>query len=138
MIGRIQMIEAELAQIRVDAYIRAGIPLPSQSTRMARLIETASITFNVSVGAMTGAIRSGPMVRARFAVMWVARELFGFSTPVIGRALGNRDHSTVLNGLKRAEELRIEDSDFREITDGLVTVFTPKLLQEPENVASSH
>jgi chromosomal replication initiation ATPase DnaA len=67
------------------------------------------------------------MVRARFAVMWVARELFGFSTPVIGRSLGNRDHSTVLNGIKRAEELREDDDDFREITDGLIAIFTPKL-----------
>jgi chromosomal replication initiation ATPase DnaA len=138
MIERIGMIESELGRLRVDAYIRAGIPLPGQSSRMARLIETAATTFNISVGSLTGAIRSGPMVRARFAVMWVARELFGFSTPVIGRALGNRDHSTVLAGLKRAEELRREDDDFRAITDCMVAIFTPKQTEEAENAPSSH
>jgi hypothetical protein len=33
MIERIQ-IEDELARLRVDAYIRAGIPLPGRATRM--------------------------------------------------------------------------------------------------------
>jgi chromosomal replication initiation ATPase DnaA len=138
MIERIAMVEAELARLRVDAYMRAGIPLPGQSQRMGRMIEVAAITFNVSVGAMTGAIRSGPMVRARFAVMWAARQLYGYSTPVIGRALGNRDHSTVISGIKRAEELREKDQDFREITDGLIAAFTPKLREEAENAPSSH
>jgi chromosomal replication initiation ATPase DnaA len=57
---------------------------------------------------------------------------------VIGRALGNRDHTTVLNGLKRAEEWRESDRDFREITDGLIAVFTPKITEEAENGPSSH
>lgn len=137
-IERIQAIEGELARLRADAYVRAGIPMPAENARMKRLVEMAAVTFNVPPATITGPIRSRKYVQARFAVMWVAREVFALSTPVIGRALGNRDHSTVLAGLSRCEEWRDADPDYREITDRLLAIFQPKQAKEAEHAASSH
>jgi chromosomal replication initiation ATPase DnaA len=36
--------------------------------------------------------------------MWEIRQRTILSTPQIGRALGNRDHTTVLHGIKRHEK----------------------------------
>ncbi|MEO7470280.1 MAG: helix-turn-helix domain-containing protein [Sphingobium limneticum] len=63
-----------------------------------------------------GRRRDGRFVRARAAVVWVARKLGVGSTTKIGVALG-RDHSTVLTALSKAEILRQRDEAFKRLTD---------------------
>lgn len=74
--------------------------------------------FGVSRAELLGDGRHGYVTRARFAAAWIARRRHGYSTPRIGRAL-NRDHSTILNAIRRCEELRASDPDYRKITDKL-------------------
>ena len=50
--------------------------------------------------------------------MFLAKNLTTKSLPDIGRAF-NRDHTTVLHGIKAVEDLRAEDPAFREETDDL-------------------
>jgi chromosomal replication initiation ATPase DnaA len=138
MIESIARIEEQLAQLRVDAYVRAGIPLPGQCERMARLLEAAASTFNMSTGVLAGANRAKRFCRARFAVMWVAREVWGFSTPVIGRSLGDRDHTTVLSGLKRCEAWREDEPEYRDVTDRLAALFQPKQPDQEATDATRH
>lgn len=136
-IDRIAAIEGELTRLRFEAYVRAGLPLPTECGRIKRMVHTAARIFDVSPGAITGPIRSGKFVRARFAVMWAAREIYGLSTPHIGRHMGGRDHTTVLGALKRAEQLRDTDEDYRSQTDALVALFRPKS-EEAENGPRNH
>lgn len=139
-IERISTIEAELKILRAEAYRRAGIPLPSENKQIGRVIEFASVSFAVPEGAILGPTRSERVCRARFAIAWVAHQAFGCSSTVIGRALGDRDHSTVLSSLKRAGELREQDEEYREMTDRLLALVTPKRTyqEEAENAPSSH
>jgi hypothetical protein len=137
MIERIQMVEDELSRLRVDAYMRAGIPLPGQSSRMGRLIEVTAITFNVSVGALTGAIRGadgpGPL-RRHVGGSRAVRLLDAGDRP---RARQSRPHDGAQRHQARRGAARGRP-DFREITDGLIAVFTPKVQEEAENAPSSH
>jgi chromosomal replication initiation ATPase DnaA len=139
-IERIASIESELRTLRADAYRRAGIPLPSENRQIGRIIEFAGVAFSVSDGAILGPTRAERVCRARFAIAWVAREAFGISSVVIGRALGDRDHATILNAQRRAEEWRAEDEDYRDVTDRLLALMIPKKSQEEEaeNAATSH
>jgi chromosomal replication initiation ATPase DnaA len=139
-IERIATIEAELKMLRVEAYRRAGIPLPSSNQKVWRIIEFAGVAFSVSEGAILGPTRAARIVRARDAVAWVAKEAFGTSSVDIGRALGERDHSTILTAQRRAEALRATDEGFRDATDRLLALVIPKKSQEEEgeNVPSSH
>jgi hypothetical protein len=73
-------------------------------------------------GAILSAGRKPEAVRARFAAIWGGRVLLGMGWSAIGRRIG-RDHSTVLDGFHRAEVLRIQDADFRDLTDRLVRAF---------------
>lgn len=51
--------------------------------------------------------------RARQEVMWLARRLpCQPSLPQIGRALGGRDHTTILHGI-RAHQARLEGREYR-------------------------
>jgi chromosomal replication initiation ATPase DnaA len=138
-IERINAIETELRQLRVQAYRSAGIPLPSENKQIGRIVQFAAVAFGVSDGAILGPTRSERICRARFAIAWVAQNGFGLSSTVIGRALGDRDHSTVLAAIKRANGWRETDAEYREITDGLLALVVPKKnSEEAENAASSH
>lgn len=136
-IERIATIESELAMLRVEAYRRAGIPMPSTIERLSRLVELAAVAFNVTPTALRGNSRAKQFVRARWAVMWVATNVHGFGSSEIGRALGHKDHSTVLYGVHQADALRGTDEDYRQLTDHLFAIVTPKTQAEEATHAPS-
>jgi len=53
--------------------------------------------------------RSRSVARPRQVAMYLCKQLTTRSLPEIGRKFGNRDHTTVLHGVKRIEELRAGD-----------------------------
>lgn len=66
------------------------------------VIAEAANAFGVSVDDLTGDSRQFPLVRYRHVAMAAARS-FGHSFPVIGRAFGGRDHTTVIHGVRKVE-----------------------------------
>ena len=48
--------------------------------------------------------------------MWLCKQMTSRSLPEIGRRFGGRDHTTVMHGVKRVEELKTIDS---QISDDL-------------------
>lgn len=65
---------------------------------------------------MTERGNSRDLTRARHAAMYLARRLTGKSTTVIGRAF-DRDHTTVMNGIERAQNAFRHDPAFRSLID---------------------
>lgn len=53
--------------------------------------------------------RSRIVARPRQMAMTIAKELTSLSLPDIGEAFGGRDHTTVLHGCKKINELRMSD-----------------------------
>ena len=72
--------------------------------------------FGVPFGAMTERGNTRDLTRARHAAMYLARRLTDKSTTVIGRAF-DRDHTTVLNGIERAQDTFRRDPAFRLLID---------------------
>ena len=52
---------------------------------------------------LKSASRSTEFTQPRFEVCWLAKQLTNMSLPAIGRGLGGRDHTTVMNGINRVE-----------------------------------
>ena len=129
-VDQVAMLENQLARLKAETHMRAGLPVPPKCGRMAAIIESASLLFKVSRPEILGESRRQKLVRARAAVSWVADQSAGYSSVRIGRDMGGRDHSTILSQLKKAETLRQDDDDFREATDTLLAWFTPKAEQE--------
>lgn len=81
-----------------------------------------------AVGSVTGFGRSEllserrhiELAHARFAIYWLAQQMTSLSLVAIGRAFGDRDHSTVSYGIERAEQLRASDETFRLTTDAIL------------------
>lgn len=71
-----------------------------------KLVAIACKEAEVTKSELVGASRESHVVHARWSIMLGLRRA-GLSTPEIGRLLGNRDHSTVLHGIRKAAEVRL-------------------------------
>jgi hypothetical protein len=82
------------------------VPLPAPSTareiddQALRVVERVAGERGISLAELRSTSRSPRLVRARWAAMTAARSETDASLPQIGRIL-NRDHTTVLHGLRR-------------------------------------
>lgn len=86
------------------------------AARTDDIIHRAAQSVGEKADDIKGPCRQPHIVRARWAVMLALREA-GWSTPRIGRALNNRDHTTVRHGLLKGAELRATDSKFAAVCD---------------------
>ena len=73
--------------------------------------------FNIRLGDMYSARRARNVARPRQVAMYLAKQLTSRSLPEIGRKFGGRDHTTVMHGVKRVEQLRETDAAFAEDVD---------------------
>jgi chromosomal replication initiator protein len=62
--------------------------------------------FGLSQSSLTGPSRAAAPLRARQLAIYLCREMTDLSLPQIGRLFGGRDHTTVLNAIRRVEERR--------------------------------
>lgn len=67
---------------------------------------------NVTADDLKSGDRRREIVTPRFEVYWLAHRLTPLSLPQIGRALGGRDHTTVLNGVHRVENAMSEGGTY--------------------------
>jgi hypothetical protein len=83
-------------------------------TPISLIIDIVSRRLGVPRALMLGDVRVAHVVRARHTAIWLARRITGASTTVIGRAFGQRDHTTVLHALKKMDALLERNSSFAE------------------------
>lgn len=76
------------------------------------LLEAWAGECDVTYKALVGPGRSKEIVRARHVAAHILHVHVGLSLVETGSELGGRDHSTVINGLRRAREL-LEDDELR-------------------------
>jgi chromosomal replication initiation ATPase DnaA len=80
---------------------------PAPSVR--RIINATARLHGLAAADLTGPSRRRQMAWARGVAMYLARTLTGQSLQSIGRAFGDRDHTTVLHGIRVTEERRSRD-----------------------------
>lgn len=92
--------------------------------RVRSILRLASVAFALPVADIVGASRYKGYARARFAIAWVERQCHRpASYPQIAHVLGGRDHSTIVQAVKRAAALRAAEPEFRQVTDQLLAFF---------------
>ncbi len=70
--------------------------------------------FNLRLSDMLGPKRTRTIARPRQIAMYLSKELTSRSLPEIGRRFGGRDHTTILHGVRKVEEMRSSDSQLNE------------------------
>ena len=91
--------------MRIASYILADLINNSQKPPVtaARIIELTGEMFGLEVEQITGGSRRRPLVDARQVAMYVTRSVTDLSFPDIGRAFGDRDHTTVMHAVRKIE-----------------------------------
>ncbi len=70
--------------------------------------------YNIRLSDMIGPKRVRTFARPRQVAMYLCKQLTSRSLPEIGRRFGGRDHTTVMHGVRRIEELRLQDGQIDE------------------------
>ncbi len=91
--------------LRVAAFVLSDLINNSQKPPVTidRIIEITGETFGITSELITGDSRRRPLVEARQVAMYVARNMTDLSFPDIGRAFGDRDHTTVMHAVRKIE-----------------------------------
>jgi chromosomal replication initiator protein len=75
----------------------------AQATSVEEIQQRVAEGYGISRAELIGSSRAATPLRARQVAIFLTRELTDLSLPQIGRLYGGRDHSTVLNSVRRLE-----------------------------------
>jgi chromosomal replication initiator protein len=78
---------------------------PSLEGVLSAVAEEAGVT----VSEICSDTKLRNIARPRQAAYWIANRRFGYSLLCIGEAIGNREHSTVLRGVRKIDRLISEE-----------------------------
>ncbi|HET8813843.1 MAG TPA: chromosomal replication initiator protein DnaA [Solirubrobacterales bacterium] len=86
----------------------------SRPTSVEEIQQQVAQSFGISRAELVGSSRAATPLRARQVAIFLTRDLTDLSLPQIGRLYGGRDHTTVLNSLRRVEASLDEGGDLAE------------------------
>jgi chromosomal replication initiator protein len=98
----------------------------SEPTTVEQIQQQVATVFGISRAELVGGSRAATPLRARQVAILLTREATDLSLPQIGRLYGGRDHSTVLNSLRRAETSLSENGDLaRQVAELRSSIHSP-------------
>lgn len=85
----------------------------------ARVIDVVAAYYGLRPRDLTGPSRQRQVTRARQVAMFLVRQELRHSLPEIGRAFGDRDHTTVLASVNKIDGLRASDAGVQAVVSRL-------------------
>jgi len=83
------------------------------SVSTSRIIACVADEFGLMHGELKNGRRERCVVNARFLAQWLCKQLTPHTLTAIGGDFGGRDHTTVLNGIDRADYMLRHDGTYR-------------------------
>jgi len=108
LVGR--EITLELTQDCLSDVLKAS----DRKVTVEEIQRKVSEHYNIRLSDMIGPKRVRTYARPRQIAMYLAKQMTSRSLPEIGRRFGGRDHTTVMHGVKRIEELMALDSQIAD------------------------
>jgi chromosomal replication initiator protein len=87
---------------------------PTRKLTIDNILNTVAEYFGLRMDDLTGRRRTRAISVPRQVGMYLARELTDLSFPQIGEELGGRDHTTIMHGHEKIEELFDKDEEMRQ------------------------
>ncbi len=115
-IERTNTISIELAQKALKEIIST---LPQRNITISVIIDEVEKYYHLSAGSLRTKKRSNDVAYPRHIAMYLAREVLNESYPRIGEEF-NRDHSTVMNAVKKVRENLSGDKELADKLQDLV------------------
>ncbi|MCC6137993.1 MAG: chromosomal replication initiator protein DnaA [Bdellovibrionaceae bacterium] len=127
----IRELEGNLNKVKMFSELQ-GLPINLDLTKKVLAVHDDSTTitideiqrlvaehYKIRVVDLKSKSRNKPIVTARQMAMHFIKHQLDKSLVDIGRAFGSRDHTTVLNALRRIDSQLLEDSDLKKDFDEL-------------------
>ena len=108
LVGR--EITLDLAQECLADILRAS----DRKVTIEEIQRKVAEHYNVRLSDMIGPRRMRTIARPRQIAMYLAKHLTSRSLPEIGRRFGGRDHTTIMHGIRKIEELMATDSQLSD------------------------
>ena len=108
LVGR--EITLELAQDCLADILRAS----DRKVTVEEIQRKVSEHYNIRLSDIIGLKRVRTIARPRQVAMYLAKQLTSRSLPEIGRRFGGRDHTTVMHGVRKIEDLKSIDNQIAE------------------------
>ncbi|WP_299082210.1 chromosomal replication initiator protein DnaA [uncultured Ruegeria sp.] len=108
LVGR--EIDMELTQDCLADVLRAS----ERKISVEEIQRKVSDYYNIRLSDIIGPKRLRSYARPRQVAMYLCKQLTSRSLPEIGRRFGGRDHTTVMHGVRRIEELKVTDGQIAE------------------------
>ncbi len=108
LVGR--EINLELTQDCLADILRAS----DRKITVEEIQRKVSDHYNIRLSDLIGPKRLRTFARPRQIAMYLSKQLTSRSLPEIGRRFGGRDHTTVMHGVRRIEELKVKDNQIAE------------------------
>lgn len=89
------------------------------------ILFSVAARFGVTLAELHSADRHKRIARARHVAMWLMRQ-GGMSYPEIGRAIGNRDHTTVMSAVRKVEAGLEAEPQWRATLEAMLHRETPR------------
>ncbi|UWQ53971.1 chromosomal replication initiator protein DnaA [Leisingera caerulea] len=108
LVGR--EVDMDLTQDCLADVLRAS----ERKITVEEIQRKVSEYYNIRMSDIIGPKRLRSYARPRQVAMYLCKQLTSRSLPEIGRRFGGRDHTTVMHGVKRIEELKLTDGQIAE------------------------
>ncbi len=108
LVGR--EITLELTQDCLSDVLKAS----DRKVTVEEIQRKVSEHYNIRLSDMIGPKRVRNYARPRQMAMYLAKHMTNRSLPEIGRRFGGRDHTTVMHGVRKIEELKALDSQIAD------------------------
>ena len=103
-------ITLELTQDCLADVLRAS----ERQLSVEEIQRQVSEHYNIRLSDLIGPKRLRVFARPRQVAMYLCKQMTSRSLPEIGRRFGGRDHTTIMHGVRRIEELRQQDAQIAE------------------------
>ena len=90
------------------------------------IISVVAEHFNLTPGDLSGNKRNSKVVVPRQIAMYLCRDIIDTSLKMIGKVLGNRDHTTVMHGIEKIEKELETDNNLKNTVDILKKKINPQ------------
>jgi chromosomal replication initiator protein len=114
--SRLSAVSVDEASILLGAAMRGG---PERRITVDEIQKTVADHFNMKQADLLSERRTRAVARPRQIAMYLCKQHTTRSYPDIGRRFGGRDHTTVLHGVRKIEELMPQDDQIARDVEAL-------------------
>lgn len=108
------------SQVVMELVPQSRLPGQTAAATPETIIESVARAFGVPPQALTGTRRDKTTTLARQVTMYLMHETGSYRISDIGRCLGDRDHSTIIHGIRKISEALESDGLFKKKLDAVI------------------